>query len=153
MNQEERISFLAMEYYLLMLNRSFEITITPLMICGAFVQGIISATAPSVGAARLSNDATELVNSRRLSDCRAQQAGSRAYLALHRFNFTIPHSNVALVRFNPKSKWGMGPVPHSGRIHVEVRDGTSRELILLGKQDGHALLHTVRGFGYPIGAA
>lgn len=55
-------------------------------------------------------------------------------------NFQIPLSEVEDVRFNAKPKWGMGPVPYSGRIHLRLRGGATRELILLGKQDGPALV-------------
>ena len=36
-------------------------------------------------------------------------------------------------------KWGMGNVPHSGRLILHLRSGQQRELILLGKQNGEAL--------------
>lgn len=141
-----------MEYYLLMWNRSFEVTITSSTLCGAFVRGVIAANFPSVAAARVSNDATRLINSKRLARSRAQEPGSPGYLALHRFNFAIPQSIVAAVRFDPRPKWGMGTVPYSGRLHVDLRDGKSREVILLGQQDGATLVSRVRQLGYPVTA-
>jgi len=148
-NRIEPTRFLAMEYYLLMWNRSFEVTITSSLVCGAFVRGAIAATFPSVVAARVSNDATRLVNAKRLARSRAEEPGSPGYLALHRFNFAIPQSMIASIRFDPKPKWGMGPVPHSGRLHLDLRDRKSRELILLGSQDGAAHLRAIRQLGYP----
>jgi hypothetical protein len=152
MSDHDPIRFLAMEYYLLMWNRSFEITISSSSICGAFVRGVIAANFPSVDAARMSNDATKLANPGRLAQARVHEAGSQSYLELHRFNFAIPKPEVAGIRFNPRPKWGMGPVPHSGRLLVDLRRGRSRELILLGDQDGAELLGKARQLGYP-GAA
>lgn len=149
MRDRDPIRFLAMEYYLLMWNRSFEITIGSSSICGAFVRGVIGANFPSVDAARMSNDATKLADPARLAQARAHEAGSQSYLALHRFNFAIPKPEVAGIRFNPRPKWGMGPVPHSGRLLVDLRHGKSREFILLGNQDGAALVGEVGRLGYP----
>jgi hypothetical protein len=142
-----------MEYYLVMWNRSFEVTVTSSLLCGAFVRGVIAANSPSVAAARVANDATKLVSPKRLAQARAQEPGSQVYLALHRFNFAIPQAMLAAVRFDPRPKWGMGPVPHSGRLHLDLRGGKSRELILLGQQDGVALLSAARDLGYPVAAA
>jgi hypothetical protein len=142
-----------MEYYLLMWNRSFEITMTASSLCGAFVQGVIAANSPSVAAARMSNDATKLVNSKKLAQARAHEPGSPSYLAMHRFNFAVPQAMVLGIRFDPRPKWGMGPVPHSGRLHLDLRDGKRREFILLGQQDGVALVSAARELGHPVGPA
>jgi hypothetical protein len=139
-----------MEYYLLMWNRSFEVSVTSSSICGAYVRGVISATSGSVVSARRTNDVTKLANPKRLGLAREHEPGSQSYLALHRFNFAIPRAQVAAVRFNPKPKWGMGPVPHSGRLHIDIHQGASRELILLGELDGTALVNKVSQIGYPI---
>ncbi len=142
-----------MEYYLLMWNRSFDVTVTSSALSGAFVQGAIAVGSPSIVAARRLNDATQLVDQGRLAQARAQEPGSAGYLHLHRSNFTYGRSLVLVIRYDPRRKWGMGPVPHSGRLQLELRDGTRRELILLGEQDGPALLNAARELGYPIGAA
>ena len=139
-----------MEYYLWILNRSFEMTVTASSICGAFVSGPIAGNSPSVADARASNDATKLVDAYRLAEAREFEPGSPEYLALHRFNFAIPHAVVSAVRFDSRSKWGMGAVPHSGRLHVLSTGGDRRELILLGRQDGVGLLRAIGALGYPV---
>ena len=150
MSPEDPVRFLAMEYYLLMWNRSFEVSVTSSSICGAFVRGVISATSGSVVSARRTNDVTMLANPKRLAQSREHEPGTQKYLALHRFNFAIPRTQIAGVRFNPKSKWGMGLVPHSGRLHIDIHQGASRELILLGELDGPALANKVSRIGYPV---
>ena len=142
-----------MEYYLVMWNRSFDVTVTSSALSGAFVQGAISVGSPSIVAARRLNDATLLVDRGRLAQARAQEPGSPGYLQLHRSNFTYARSLVVVIRYDPRRKWGMGPVPHSGRLQLELRDRTRRELILLGEQDGPALLNAARELGYAISAA
>jgi len=148
MGLEGPVRFLAMEYYLLMWNRSFEVSVTSSSICGAFVRGVISATSGSVGSARNTNDVTNLANPKRLALAREHEPGSQNYLALHRFNFSIPRTQIAGVRFNPK--WGMGPVPHSGRLHIDIHQGATRDLILLGELGGEALANTVSQIGFPV---
>ncbi len=149
----ESAAFLAMEYYLGIWNRSFEITVTPGAICGAFVRGAITSTSASVFAARRSNDATQLVDPERLAQARSHEPGSPRYLALHRYNFSIARSAVAGVRFNPDPKWGMGPVPHSGRLHLGLLGGKTREFILLGQQNGTDLVSKLQTLGYWLPAA
>ncbi len=43
------------------------------------------------------------------------------------------------VDYTPESKWGMGPIPHSGKLYLRTRAGKSREFILLGRQNGEAV--------------
>lgn len=148
-SRSDSLRFFAMEYYLLMWNRTFEVTATSSALSGAFVRGVVSASSPSVIAARRSGDAADLGDDKRLARARSHPAGSPDYLALHRCNFSTPRSSIASVRFDPRRKWGMGPVPQSGRLHVEVRGGKRRELILLGDQDGPALARQLNDLGYP----
>lgn len=153
MTQRGATTFLAMEYYLLMWNRSFEISVTSSSVCGAFVQGAIAVNPPYVVPAETAQDPTRLVDSIRLAGARAEEPGSQAYLDLHRFNFAIDRAVLAGFRLDSRRKWGMGPLPHSGRLHLDVRGGKSRELILLGDQDGAALLGRIRAHGYPVAPA
>jgi hypothetical protein len=49
-------------------------------------------------------------------------------------NFSIDRSSVRAATYLPK-KWGMGSVPYSGRIVLDLVHRSPIELILLGKQD------------------
>jgi hypothetical protein len=153
MGQQEAIRFLAMEYYLLISNRSFEITITSSAVCGAFVRGAIAGTPSGIMAAHISKDPTILVHPKRLARARAHEPGSPSYLSLHRLNFAISRSAISCLRYDPRPKWGMGTVPHTGRLHVDLIDGKSREFILLGQQDAAALVTAASHLGYPMAAA
>ena len=148
------MKFFAMEYYLLIWNRSFEITITPESLSGAFVRGGMashgSAFAAGVGAARETGRAEVLFHTDAVASAREHQPGSSSYLALHRANFSVPRILVLGLRYDPRRKWGMGPVPHSGRIHLTMRDQTNREFILLAEQDGASLVKEAGELGYPV---
>ena len=143
-----------MEYYLLILNRSFDITITTETLSGALVRGVMASHGPAfaagVGAARETGRAEVLFHRDAVASAREHEPGSPGYLALHRANFSVPRSVVLGLRFDPRKKWGMGLVPHSGRIHLSMRDGTNREFILLAEHDGSRLVNDAGELGYPV---
>lgn len=54
--------------------------------------------------------------------------------------FVYQKEEIERVYFNPKRKWGMSHYPHNGRIQVTLRNGKSREWILVGDQDQRPLM-------------
>jgi hypothetical protein len=133
--------FVALEYCYGMLNRTYIVFVADAMICGARVRGLLPAPLA--------------VNERWFDpyffprpDIVKRYTGvdltSPEFKRLSVANFQVPLNEVEDVRFNAAPKWGMGTVPYSGRIHLRLRDGTTRELILLGKQDGPALVERLR---------
>ena len=66
-------------------------------------------------------------------------ADSDALLRVHRRNRRIPLTSRIELRLDPRRKWGMGSVPHSGRLSITT-DEETRELILLGKYDAEQVL-------------
>jgi hypothetical protein len=109
---------------------------------------VLAAQSPLIPIARTTNDASILVDEHRLATARAKAPGSADYIGLHPFNFAISKSAITRVHFNPRQKWGTGPVPHSGRLMIDIRDARRRELILLGQQNGLDLLDRLRRLGY-----
>ena len=144
------VRFLAMEYFRVIWNRSFEIFLSRSHFCGARVAGAVTATSPRVAAMRKTLDPASLFESARLETVRAHEPGSPPYLSLHRSNFAIPKSDVAELQYNPNPKWGMGPIPHSGRLLVNTRNSRTREFILLGRVDGAAIASEARALGYAV---
>jgi hypothetical protein len=67
-----------------------------------------------------------------------------AFLRSHRLNYHIRRTDLADVAFDPRRRWDLMSVPHSGRIILYLRDGRSHELILLGFQDGPAIRDRLR---------
>jgi hypothetical protein len=60
---------------------------------------------------------------------------SDAALMMDAANFSIDRLSVRAATYLPK-KWGMGSVPYSGRIVLDLAHRSPIELILLGEQDG-----------------
>lgn len=122
--------FLAMEYHHLILNHSFVVFIEHDGLVGWKCAGIVSALNPRF---------FERFEQRVSGPAAALGAEEREGLMKKRGSFFIPREDITSVDFTPKPKWGMGPVPHSGRLYVRTRGGRARELILLGRQDGEAV--------------
>jgi hypothetical protein len=51
-----------------------------------------------------------------------------------RGGFFIERKSILGVEADNRQKWGMGGIPHAGRIHIRLQPGVSREFILLGSQ-------------------
>jgi hypothetical protein len=133
--------FVALEYCYGMLNRTYVVFVADAMICGARVRGLLPA--PLVVNERWFDPyffpRPDIVKRYTGVDLTTPE-----FKRLSVANFQVPLNEVEDARFNAEPKWGMGTVPYSGRIHLRLRDGTSRELILLGKQDGPALVERLR---------
>ena len=126
-------SFVAMEYYALILNRTFLITIDDACLCGIKCRG--ATATPSV----VGNPLHQFVISRFV--VRGDLDDPRAYVdekVLRRnsnAHFIIPLIEISSVEYDATKKWGMGPYPHDGRILIRTAS-RSRELIVLGRQSG-----------------
>ena len=132
--------FLAMEYYGFILNRSFVLFSFPEGLYGWKFRGLVSAWTPQffLPLQAVAED-TSLTPGTESFQQSMRQRGS----------FFIPRNEITSVDYDPTPKWGMGPVPHSGKIHVHLASGKSRELILLGNQNGEAVRSAISS-GTPI---
>lgn len=61
---------------------------------------------------------------------------SEEFLSIDRANYQIKRSEIKKIEFDPTDKWGMGAVPHTGKILVSTLNGDVHEFILLGSQNG-----------------
>jgi hypothetical protein len=55
----------------------------------------------------------------------------------------FPRAEIAVVGFNPDSKWGTGGIPHSGGIEIKRSSGTTCEFVLRGHVNGREIRETV----------
>jgi hypothetical protein len=124
-------SFVAMEYYALILNRTFLVTVTEGELKAVVCRGLTSSSGGTLLSELLTtpiavrgdlNDPRAYVNDRRL------RRTSRA-------NFAMTLADVTSVRYDKRKKWGMGEYPHDGKVFVEA-GGNEREFIILGNQSG-----------------
>ena len=129
--------FVAMEYYWLILNRTFVVFVCPGGLYGWKALGIVSGGGDSRFYEPL---ASVLEDPEVMGD-----AETIKELAGKRGGFFIPQSNVASVEFVKKRKWGMAAIRHSGLLYVRLADGTSREFILLGEADGQKIVGEILG--------
>jgi len=126
-------TFVAMQYYFGILNRTYLVFVTDSLVCGAKVKGLISA--PRAPDARW-KDPLFYVSPDLAGRYARMDVGSDEFLTCCRANFRITKSEVRDVEFSQKPKWGMATVPYSGRIFLRMKTGKSIELILLGNQAG-----------------
>jgi heat shock protein HtpX len=139
-----RWSFIAMSYYGLVLNRTFRVIVTERSVCGARVRGLMSAPA-SVGP---QHDDPEFYIGAKLDASYAElDPESEEFLARDRANFRIDRDQIERVELIERAKWGMGALPTAGRVVLHLRDGTRRELILLGRPNAAAI---VRGLARTV---
>ncbi len=128
--------FVAMEYYALILNRTFVVFIAPEGLYGWKAEGAVIACQPTYFRhyAEMLEDPVLMRDReavRRLSDLKG--------------GFFIPRSDIASVDVIHKPKWGMGKIPHSGRIKIRLSSGKSREFILLGSVSPESIEQRISG--------
>ena len=145
--------FVAMEYYGLILNRTFLILLTKDSLIGLQGNGIISAEAAGRGLS------TSLVN---LMAVRGDLSNPYSYLKdkyIHaienedlldgsilkknKTNFIIPRKDITGVKYDARKKWGMGNYPHDGKVYVSTAGGKKREFIILGNQSGQQIANMI----------
>ena len=135
--------FAAMEYYALILNRTYKVFITDQMLCGAKVRGLVSnpwVVPPEM----LDQEFWVRTQTAQIYD--SLDVTSAEFLQVNSTNFQIRWNEIAQMEYHPGRKWGMGNVPHSGRLILQLQSGQPRELILLGKQNGGALKDNLARF-------
>lgn len=128
--------FAAMEYYALILNRTYKVSVTDQMLVGATVRGLVISPLV-VTSSMLTQEFW--VRTQTAKKYERIDLTSAKLLQMHSANFQVHWNDIAQTEYRAGRKWGMGSVPHSGRLVLQLRDGRQRELILLGRQNGNAL--------------
>ena len=121
--------FVAMEYYGLILNRTFIVFIGPEGLYGYKVRGLVQGFTPFY----------YLPFVDQVEDLKQKPNEVKKLSALDG-GFFISRADILSSDIIHKQKWGMWGFPQSGRIRVHLMSGRTREFILLGKTDGDRLL-------------
>ncbi len=130
--------FIAMEYYGLILNRTFEVHFCRNGLIGIKVAGVIAAL-PQYTQTEY-QDPKAFISRRSQKKYSGIEVCSDEVLKVDRSNFKLSFGDMNSVEFTAKKKWGMGPVPHTGILNIKLKTANRRrELILLGNQDGSAI--------------
>jgi hypothetical protein len=119
--------FVAMEYYGLILNRTFLVFIYPDGLRGWKISGLTTHLTPEFVESYLHLlQAPRLKEGPAVLEMMMKQPGS----------FFISRGEITSVSFDPSPKWGMAGIQHSGKIYVNLSSRIQREFILLNAQDG-----------------
>jgi hypothetical protein len=137
------VSFLAMEYYAIIMNRTFAISATKTMISGAKAFGAVGSPRSGLGIYRW-RDPRNFIGRKTLDKYKGVNPESPDFPAISKENFQINTVDVLGITFNPKQKLSMGGIPHSGSITLSLKDQKPREFILLGDQDGKEIESKLR---------
>ena len=129
------VGFLAMEYYGIMFNRTYAISATKTMVCGAKAFGSVGSPRSALGMYKW-RDPRNFIGRKTQDKYRGVNLESPEFLAVDKDNFQIYCADIAGIAFSPKKKMSMGGIPHSGTITLRFAGQKAREFILLGDQDG-----------------
>jgi hypothetical protein len=126
--------FVAMEYFAVILNRSFLIFITDEGLQGWKFTGPVTAQYPE-----FYKPVEEL-----LDDPEMSPGGPAFNELMHGPNtFLIPHGDIRSVHFADKTKWGMGRILHAGILSLGLTEDRKREFILLGASYGEGIRNSI----------
>jgi hypothetical protein len=126
--------FVAMEYYALILNRTFVVFIAMEGLYGWKAEGIVTASRPMY----FQPYSEMLEDPELMRDCEAIRRLSQL-----KGGFFIPRSDIVAADVIYGHKWGMAGIPHSGRIRLRMASGKSREFILLGSVSLESVQHRI----------
>jgi hypothetical protein len=117
------VGFVAMEYFGLILNRTYVVFIAPEALYGWKARGPVT----NMQSMYFQPYVQMLNNPALMHDREAVQK-----LAELKGGFVIARSQILGIEFIRRNKWGMGGIPHTGRIQIRIASGRTREFILLG---------------------
>jgi hypothetical protein len=120
-----------MEYYALILNRTYLLRVDAEKLEGRVCRGLVSVES-GVGAARVITSSLAVHGN--LADPASYVDGTKVEKQ-NRANFLLPLAEIAAVEYTSEKKWGMAYYPHDGRVFVTTPAGR-REFIILGAQSG-----------------
>lgn len=145
--------FVAMEYYYLILNRTFLVIKSKGLLIGIQGNGLVSVeggkdiltreiTSNMAIKGDLTNPYSYLKNKylEKIADLNLTDG---SIVEANKSNFLIKLSDIKSAIYNPSKKFGMGPYPHDGRVTIETYDNNKREFIILGNQSGEHIAHLI----------
>lgn len=145
--------FVAMEYYYLILNRTFLVIKTKGFLIGIQGNGLVSVEGGNDFLTQLITYSIaikgDLTNPRSyLKEKYLKKAANLnlidgSIIEANKTNFLIKLSDIKSAIYNPSKKFGMGYYPHDGRVIMETFDNKKREFIILGNQSGESIANLI----------
>lgn len=146
--------FVAMEYYNLIMNRTFLILISDKYLIGLKVNGLISVEG---GGDSLTRSITKnmaiqddlqnpysYMKSSYLRKIENLNIYGEDILKTEKPNFKINRNEIKSVTYDKRKKWGMGYYPHDGKVYVKTKNGKKKEFIILGSQSGKEIENWIK---------
>lgn len=128
--------FVAMEYFALIWNQTYAVFIAPEGLYGWKVEGAVTGSRPNYF-----QTYAELLQDPELM----QDYDAIRKLSGLKGGFFIRRSDIVSAEIIDKQKWGLGLIPHCGRIRIALSTGKSREFILLGSVDPQSIRDSILG--------
>lgn len=145
--------FVAMEYYYLIINRTFLVIKTKGFLIGIQGNGLVSVeggediltrqiTSNMAIKGDLTNPYSYLKNKylEKIADLNLIDG---SIITANKTNFLMKLSDIKSAVYNPSKKFGMGPYPHDGRVTIETFENKKREFIILGNQSGEDIVNLI----------
>lgn len=155
---EDGNHFIAMEYHMLILNRTYLVIITKDFLLSLKVNGMVSVeggqnplTLAITKGLAIRGDLTNpfsYVKNKHLQPLLAEDINLDFILQKDKANFKIYKQDIVDVTYDNRKKWGMGYYPHDGKIYVKTADSKKREFIILGNQSGKAIVDWIMKPGW-----
>jgi len=151
--------FIAMEYYGLILNRTFLVLITEEHLVGLKVNGFVSSNMVfdptsliDIATTVLENYADDsdldnpysYIKKRYIKKVENLNIAGSEILAANSSNFRIERKNISQAHYNATRKLSMAEYPHDGVVNIRYAQGSKREFIILGKQSGEQIAQWIK---------
>ena len=145
--------FVAMEYHMLILNRTYLILLTSDSLIGIKVNGIVSIesggdriTRKITNSLSIQGDLSDphsYIKAKFIQQIIDTNLTDGSIIKANKSNFIIKKESVIKVYHDEKSKWGMGYYPHDGKVYITTKEGKKREFIILGNQSGKKIVQLI----------
>lgn len=137
--------FVAMEYYRLILNRTYLVILADDKLIGLVVNGLVSVESHGKGAIisnqmAISGDLTNpyaYIKGSYFGKIKNLDLFGDELLKANKANFRINRDDISNAVYDSGKKWGMGNYPHDGKVYLATKGGKKREFIILGNQNGN----------------
>lgn len=141
--------FVAMEYYWLMLNRTYLILLLEDCLVGIKANGIVSIETGTDSFSRKVTKSLAIhgdlrnpysyIKNKYIKKSESADLQSSEILSTSKSNFRMAYKDIKKVWYDPRRKWGMGYYPHDGKVYITTLDNKTREFIILGHQSGELI--------------
>jgi hypothetical protein len=142
-----------MQFYYLILNRTYLIILGDTALIGVVGNGIVAAEGGGDEVTRLIskslsvqgdlNNPFSYIKNSYIKNVENLDLEGEDILLQNRANFKIRYDDITSVKYDASKKWGMGYYPHDGKVYVKTRKGKKIEFIILGSQSGKSITERI----------